>query len=307
MKKTIYFTDADDLIDIRQDNVFKAVFTRDSPASKTALSKLVSAIIGRNVSIVTILANEPPIDNLRDRHIRFDINCRAENGEPVNVEMSLNPDPFEPVRLEFYAGRLFTGQDIRGADKTYDDLQYAYQIAILAKEGFFPDEDFFHEFKYYDPERSVSLDGRCRIITIELSKLEKVVEKPAAEMNAREYWAVYFEYLTEREKRRKINEILKREEGIAMASEVLLTISRDEIERARLMSEYKGEVDYQSKMVYAKRMGRAEGHAEGRAMGHAEGRTEQALEIARKMKNAGKPLSEIAEFTGLTIEVIEQM
>jgi hypothetical protein len=28
--------------------------------------------------------------------------------------MSLNPDPFEPVRLEFYAGKLFTGQDIRG-------------------------------------------------------------------------------------------------------------------------------------------------------------------------------------------------
>jgi hypothetical protein len=40
---TFYFTDADDLVDIRQDNVFKAVFTRDNPVSKIALSKLVSA------------------------------------------------------------------------------------------------------------------------------------------------------------------------------------------------------------------------------------------------------------------------
>jgi hypothetical protein len=43
----------------------------------------------------------------------------------VNIEMSLNPDAFEPVRLEFLAGKLFTGQDIRGSDKTYDDLKAA--------------------------------------------------------------------------------------------------------------------------------------------------------------------------------------
>jgi len=43
-----------------------------------------------------------------------------------------------------------------------------------------------------------------------------------------------------------------------MASEVLLNISRDEVERARLMSEEKFQLDMQSKMVHAKR----EGHKE---------------------------------------------
>jgi len=85
------------------DNVFKAVFTRNTNASQGALSKLISALIGRDVSIIAISANEPPIDNLRDQQIRFDISCKAENGELVNVEMGLNPDPFEPVRLEFHA------------------------------------------------------------------------------------------------------------------------------------------------------------------------------------------------------------
>jgi predicted transposase YdaD len=37
------------------------------------------------------------------------------------------------------------------------------------------------------------------------------------------------------------------------------------------------------------------------------GMKEEKLEIARKMKNAGRPSSEIAEFTGLTAETIEQM
>ena len=48
-----------------------------------------------------------------------------------------------------------------------------------------------------------------------------------------------------------------------MASEVLLGISRDEAEWARLMSEYKYEVDTQSKLVTAERKGHKEGRKEG--------------------------------------------
>ena len=191
----IHFKDDDDLIDIRYDNVFKAVFTRDTPASKGALSKLVSALIGWEISIVAINANEPPIDNIRDRQIRFDISCKAVSGELVNVEMSLNPDFFEPVRLEFHAGKLFTGQDIRGTGKSYNDLKRAYQIAILAKKRLFPDDVFLHTFEYYDPAHSLSLNGKSRIITLELSKLDRIVEKPAGEMSSQESWAVYFRYL----------------------------------------------------------------------------------------------------------------
>jgi hypothetical protein len=41
-----------------------------------------------------------------------------------------------------------------------------------------------------------------------------------------------------------------------MASEVLMTISKDEIEQARLMSEWKYEMDTQSRLVEAERKGR---------------------------------------------------
>ena len=50
-----------------------------------------------------------------------------------------------------------------------------------------------------------------------------------------------------------------------MACQVLRTVSKDEAERARLLSEYKFEVDTQSKMVQARRVGLAEGRAEARA------------------------------------------
>jgi len=252
------FSETDDVVDIRYDNVFKAVFTRNTPESQGALSKLVSTLIKREVSILNITANEPPIENLRDRQIRFDINCKAESGEPINVEMCLNPSPFEPARLEFYASKLFIGQDIRGKDKSFDNLKESYQIAILAKRHFFADDYIFHTFEYYDKENNISLNGKSRIITVELSKLGKVIEKPVEEMSPAEHWAVFFEYLTDKAKREKINQIIECQEGIAMASEAVAAFTKEEIEYYHQISKEKYEMDIQCMETLARRKVREE-------------------------------------------------
>jgi len=64
--------------------------------------------------VLTLTTNEPAVENVCDRQMRFDINCIAEDGELVNVDMSLNPKKFEPVRLEYHAAKLFAGQGIMG-------------------------------------------------------------------------------------------------------------------------------------------------------------------------------------------------
>ena len=65
--------------------------------------------------------------------------------------------------------------------------------------------------------------------------------------------------------------------------------------------------DYTSEMNYVRDKSMKKGMKKGRAEGLTEGRAEGILEIARKMKNAGRPLSEIMEFTGLPTESIEQI
>jgi predicted transposase/invertase (TIGR01784 family) len=97
--------------------------------------------------------------------------------------------------------------------------------------------------------------------------------------------------LTNKGKRRKINEIIEHEEGIAMAGQVLMNISRDEVERARLMSEYKYEVDTQSKLVEAKREGERRGKRE----------------VARKLKARNLPVDQITEDTGLSPDEIAKL
>jgi predicted transposase/invertase (TIGR01784 family) len=97
----------------------------------------------------------------------------------------------------------------------------------------------------------------------------------------------------------KLNEIVECEEGIAMASKIVLEISRDEVERARLMSEYKYVVDTQSKVVQARR--------EGRRQGIQEGIQKKAIEFAQKLKSRGVAAEQIAEDTGLSLQQIEDL
>ena len=52
---------------------------------------------------------------------------------------------------------------------------------------------------------------------------------------------------------------------------------------------------------------RREGIEIGRWEGREEGQETATLNIARKMKARGRPLAEIAEDTGLSLEVIEQL
>jgi hypothetical protein len=86
-----------------------------------------------------------------------------------------------------------------------------------------------------------------------LNKLETVMQKEVKEMSSKERWAVYFKYHEDREKQGIIKAILEQEEGIQMAQEAYSKITQDEHERSRLMSEWKFEMDFQSKMVSAER------------------------------------------------------
>jgi len=105
---------------------------------------------------------------------------------------------------------------------------------------------------------------------------------------------VYFRYLTDRSKRQKINEIMELEEGIAMASQVLITITKDEVEQARLRSELKYELDTQSRLAYAEQKGRQEGLEEGLQRGSEKGKQE----IIDLLKSGKSPEEIIRDYAG---------
>ena len=281
----------------------KRLLPKKPPASRGALSGLISALIERKITVEIITANEPAVEDTRERNIRFDISCRTESGEQINIEMCFNPRPNQRERLEYYAAKLHVSQGIRGIDKEYSDLKETYQIALLDKERLFPDDAFIHTFLYHDSLHSVQLEGKTRIIIVELLKTESIVSKEPAELETREAWAVFFQYLTDISKRGIINEILQKEAEIGMAGETLFTISQDERERARLLSEEKYILDKQNEEVHARRRAQAE-RRKGHAEGMQEGERNKAAEIARNLKAVGISADIIFQTTGLHIEDI---
>ena len=80
-----------------------------------------------------------------------------------------------------------------------------------------------------------------------------------------------------------------------MAGELLMTITQDERERARLRSRRMFETDLASDM------------ATSRDIGRKEGIKESALVIARNMMKRKRPIDEIIEDTGLTRDEVENL
>jgi predicted transposase/invertase (TIGR01784 family) len=112
-----------------------------------------------------------------------------------------------------------------------------------------------------------------------------------------------------------IGELCRKEAGIMKAEQAVTKVSRDYIRYARKMAEIKNSMDRAERQLALQKKAEAEGIAKGleeglkKGMeeGMEKGRVDEKLEIARRMKNAGRPLSEIAEFTGLPTETIEQL
>jgi predicted transposase/invertase (TIGR01784 family) len=297
---TVFFDDEITIPDLRYDLAFKAVFAQDTLRSRKALGGLISACIGRTVSVLSFAANEPAPAFAWDRQIRYDIACRLESGELVEVEMTLYPDPDEPFREEYFAAKLFVSQDIRGSQAEYRELKNIYQINILANGVRCKDEHLVHSFEFYDRKHDLSFDGQMHIITVELAKAEKLAqEKDVKDMGAAEAWAVFLRYHADKSKRPLVNEILKRKEDIAMAGESVLAFSKEELEYFHETSKLKYELDMQSMKAHARREGREEGLTEGRE--------EEKRETALRLKAMGLSLTQVAEAVGLSREEAEKL
>jgi predicted transposase/invertase (TIGR01784 family) len=291
-----------DIIDIRFDQAFKAVFTRDTPQSRGALKGLLSSLIRREIHSLTVTANEPAANSPDDRQIRFDINCVLNNAEPANVEMTLYPRAFEALRMEFHLSRLFTTQKIRGNRRSYRDLKLTYQISIVGR-NLFDDEALVHRFAYYDEEHNRRLGGKTSIIVLELGKAEKAAARKTVEgMSGEERWALFLCYSAEKDRRELVNEILEHEEAIAMAGETMVRFSKKQLEWFRNESKLKYELDRREMILDA----RDEARAQEAEKSRRENR-EKDLRTMRNLRQLGLPDEQIAFALGLSSEGLKNL
>ena len=136
---------------------------------------------------------------------------------------------------------------------------------------------------------------------MELSKLGEVLKKKVDDMTPLEMWAAFLRFAPDPKHRKMINELINRKEGLAVAAEVLTTISTNDDERARLRSRKKYEMDMYSNIHTAEERGRISGMKEGMQQGLQQGAEGALTQVIRNMKEMGMSIEDIAKATSLTV------
>jgi predicted transposase/invertase (TIGR01784 family) len=291
-------------LSVLNDIVFKAVLVSDSEDSREALRHLLSACTRREVSGVQVKNNELLPVHLDAKLTRFDVHVTFNDGESADLEMQIcKPSDDLRARAVIYTTMLMSGQSRRGHN--YREIKRVYQIFFLNFILFPYSDKLPRRYFYMEEEEHDRLTNATEIIFYEMPKLEQKVQDILAgkadieTLSGEEKWCTFLKYRHEDRAEKLIEELSRKEEGIMRAERAAAKIDRDYEKFARKMAEMKNSMDAASKIYDIRQKAIAEVGDEVRTM--------EKLEIARKMKNAGRPLSEIEEFTDLPAETIERL
>jgi predicted transposase/invertase (TIGR01784 family) len=135
------------------------------------------------------------------------------------------------------------------------------------------------------------LSDAIHVIYVELSKLGKIMRKSVDDMTDLEKWALFLQYANIPEYRETVNKVIQSKEALQMAGSLLMSVSKDERERAVYRSRRMYETDMQSNMATAE----------------DRGEQRKAFAIARNLLGMNMPLDQIVTATGLTREEVKNL
>jgi len=250
---------------------------------------------GKQLQSLEIIENKAiPADIIGGKSCVLDVRAVLENDDRVEIEVQLRNLGNMDRRSLFYWSREFTKGLSSGME--YQEVPNVIAVNIVGY-AFLPQvPDFQTTFHIWeDRHRDIKLTDALEIHFIDMVKFGSLQERDI-QNDTLHRWLTYFDRGSPQD---LIEEVLRMDGAIQKAETKLRIVSQDEETRRIYEMREKALFDWTSGVNHARREGIKEGEAKGR--------DERTLEIARKMKNAGRPLNEIAEFTGLPTESIKRM
>ena len=276
----------------RLDFNFKGIFTQDRPESRIALKSFLSAMIGEEVTEVTVKENEPAGQYEEQRGIRYDINCVFADGTKAQIEMQgYDRETDYGRRAEYYVSRLVSSVAMVGDD--WGNLPRAYQISVLNFKYDTGNESFLHRYVLADMTDGATLEGVINVIFLELPKLPPVNDDTDIEsLPSAVKWGTFIQEADNPDKQDLIDRLSKSEEGIMSADAMLRTLNNTDwrwIEQGKIFGD---ECD------------RITGLHNAEQRGIRSGKEEAARNLlAMKLGT----LEQIAQAVGLPLEEVEKL
>ena len=274
------------------DVLFKFIFGRDE--RKNITIDLLNAILNRTgkqaIKDIQFKNSELVPYYEGDKLTRLDIFCITEDETKIDVEVQLINKKDMERRSLFYWSQMYLMGLNKGDD--YITLNPAITINILGHK-IFPNEPLHSMYCIYNIETGRRLNEDMELHFLEVPKFQK---KPIGEMTRMERWLAYFSNKLNTE---EMEELAMSDATIKKAVNDADIFMMDFEERLKYINRQMAIMDYNTDM----RVSREEGLADGRKAG----REEMAIDIARDMLRDNKPIEEIAKYTKLSEDRIQEL
>ena len=177
------------------DLAFKKAFDPDKPTSRSNLINLLNDLLEPQL--------KRPIKNVWTRNVAknlsgskesrtaiFDLHCRDDMGNLIEIEVQIREMDNFMKRLAFYASEMVANQAEPGTEWNFD-VQPTYVIA-LTRFPIFADDRAVHRAAVTDLETGEQVMDTYNYTVIELSKVPFFIEKTSSDLSK---WLFFFRYL----------------------------------------------------------------------------------------------------------------
>lgn len=297
-------------LDPKADVTFKKVFGEHKNLVISLLNALLPLDDGKQVESIEYLPPEMVPDNPDKKNSIVDVRCEETGGRTFIVEMQLNWTTAFKERVLFNAAKAYVRQIDRSEE--YKLLQPVYSLNLV-NTTFEPDTDncyhYYSMVHHLDTKKKI--DG-LHLVFVELPKFkpQSFAEKKMA--------VLWLKFLTEiDEKTRTAPQELLDNPEVSKALEIVEESAYSDAEMAayegywdavRREATFVGELDDARAELAEKRKKFDAAKAErDAAKAELEKLRQDKLNTARKMKDKGFAVADIADLTGLTADEIARL
>ncbi len=210
----------------------------------------------------------------------LDVKLTSKTGKIINIEIQISPISMFKNRIVYYQAKMITEQV--GKNNDYGKIKRVINIVITDFDIIHESPKYHHRFLQYDPENNISFTDLTETHTLELSKLPDDFDGTAL--------CDWLKFLAA-EKEVDFDMVAERNPEIKKAVVRIKELSADE--RARMLYEAREleQMDNRIRLRDARREGIMEG----------------TIQIAKKFILRGRPIDEIIDYTGLTVDEIKNL
>jgi predicted transposase/invertase (TIGR01784 family) len=287
-----------------------------SEPNKEIMIAFLNAIFAGKKEIVDLVFSPTEHAGSTDEYkkVFFDLMCTGKDGSQFIIEMQRREQECFHDRCIYYLSRLISEQLPKGASNwDIEQLKEVYLIAILEFKFKNNDDDhYLHDIALMNKDTGKVFYDKLGFKFLELPNFGKEAHELKSDLDK------WFYILKNMSRMEKIPLYLN--QGIFKKLFKIAEVSKlTKGQRTLYESNLKAKLDYEVSLAWASKEagekakieGMAEGLQEGRQQGIEEGREEgiykQKLTMARKQKQRGVPIEEIAELNDLSIEEIEKL